>query len=90
MILDFEVFGALCEMKTFKINGVRASYEDFGEKYDRDSLGAEPYCCRDMRFTRKPLRQIILDKYGITKAEYDEICDKLEEGLSFGNCGWCL
>lgn len=31
----------------------------------------------------------ILRKYSINKKEYDEICKKLEEGLSFGSCGWC-
>ena len=89
MELELEVFGSLCETKTFKINGVCASYEDFGEKYDRGS-SSEPYACANMQFTRVRPTQDVLDKYGITKAEYHEICDKLEEDLSFGCCGWCV
>lgn len=89
MKLELEIFHALCETKTFRINDVYADWEDFGEKYDRDSRGAEPYCCRDMRFTRIRPTQDVLSKYNITVGEYHEICDKLEEKLSFGSCGWC-
>jgi hypothetical protein len=87
LVLNF--YGALCETKNFKINDIDADYEDFGDKYDHDSENAESYCCADMEFDSKPATQEILDKYHITVDEYNEICDKLEEGLSFGRCGWC-
>ena len=89
MKLELEIFHALCETRTFRVNGVCASYEDFGEKYDRNSEYSGPYCCANMQFTRIRPTQDVLNKYSITIGEYHEICDKLEEKLSFGNCGWC-
>jgi len=90
--MDLHVlFGsALCYTKEFTINGVAASDKDFGEKYDRSPDDAELYGCGDMRFTRKPSLAEILLKYAITEGEYSTVCDKLEEGLSFGSCGWCV
>lgn len=90
MKLEFEVMSALCEMKTFIINGVNAEYEDFGEKYDHNREEAEDYGCGDMRFTRNEPTTEILKKYSINEKEYGAICEKLEEGLSFGGCGWCV
>ena len=89
MKLEFEVYYALCAMSKFIINDIQAEYEDFGDKDDIDKEHAEDYCCGDMQFTRKESTPEILAKYNITQAEYNEICDKLTEGLSFGTCGWC-
>ena len=89
MNLELEIYNALCATKEFKINGIQGDQEDFGEQYDRDPYNAEPYCCANMQFTRKPSTPEVLGKYGITEEEYSEICEALEEGLSFGCCGWC-
>ena len=80
----------LCSASNFIINGVNADTDDFGEQYDRDSENAEDYACGDMQFTRVEPTKEILEKYHITENEYSEICDKLESGLSFGSCGWCV
>lgn len=42
-----------------------------------------------MRFTGKKATPEILEKYKITEKKYAEIVEKLEDGLSFGGCGWC-
>jgi hypothetical protein len=91
MTLELEFGHALCYCTTFIVNGIDASSDDFGEQGDIDPSSAEPYGCGDMHFTpnKKP-KQELLDKYGINLIEYEEICDKLEEGLSFGCCGWCV
>lgn len=89
MKLELEFYGALCETKTFKINNVKASYDDFGEKFDHSPENAPDYCCGDMRFDSKPPLPEVLDRYHISINEYDDICEKLREGLSFGSCGWC-
>ncbi len=89
MELDLKIYSALCETEKFIINGVDAQYEDFGLKYDECPEEAEDYCCGNMVFTRKEPTTQILQKYNITLAEYDEICYKLEEKLSFGGCGLC-
>lgn len=90
MELKFTVFDCMCSMKLFEINNIRADEDDFGEKYDRDSENAEDYACGDMRFTGKPATSEVLTRYQITVDEYAEVVKKLEDGLSFGCCGWCV
>lgn len=90
MELELEIYGALCATSVFTINGIYADYEDFGEKYDRDSANAEDYACGNMQFTGNPSTTEILSKYKITEEEYQEVVSKLEYGLSFGCCGWCV
>ena len=90
MELKLEIFGALCSTSTFEINGVSADSYDFGEQYDHIRENAEDYACSDMRFERKASTDEVLEKYKITEAEYQEIAEKLEDGLSFGCCGWCV
>jgi hypothetical protein len=89
MDLTFEVYHALCSMQKFKINGISADKDDFGENHDHNPEDAEPYGCGNMQFTAKSAEERILKKYKISPAEYKEICDKLEASLSFGTCGWC-
>lgn len=89
MKLNIKVYSALCALEEFKINGKSADSDDFGEHYDKCPGDAEPYGCGNMTFVPKPYTQEVLDKYGITEAEYDEICDQLD-CLSFGHCGWCI
>jgi hypothetical protein len=89
MDLTLMFYGCLCATTTFTINGVEAHKEDFGEQYDRSPETAEDYCCGDMQFTRIPPTPEVLAKYKITEEEYAQVCDKLEEGLSFGRCGCC-
>ena len=90
MELELGIYDCLCATSVFKINDIEADYNDFGEKYDRDIDDAEDYGCGDMRFTGNSATQEILDKYKINLTEYNEIVEKLEEGLSFGGCGWCV
>jgi hypothetical protein len=90
MELELEFGHALCYTPTFKINGIDADSDDFGEKYDRDTENAEDYGCGDMQFTRVEPKSEVLEKYNISETEYFEIAKKLEGGLSFGCCGWCV
>lgn len=89
MELKLKIFNALCATEVFTINGKDADSNDFGEQYDEAIEDAEDYCCGNMVFARKKDSEEVLKKYNITKDEYDTICDKLEDGLSFGCCGWC-
>lgn len=91
MKLEFKVCGSLCAMDTFVINGVHADKDDFGEGHDaapEDSEGCGS--CGNRVFERCDPSQDVLDKYSITEDEYDEICQKLEDSLSFGFCGMCI
>ena len=90
MILLLEFGESLCYARTFVINGVVADSNDFGDQYDRDQENAEDYGCGNMQFTRKPSTPFVLGKYSIGENEYSEVCGRLEEGLSFGDCGWCV
>jgi hypothetical protein len=90
MKLEFEVYECLCAPVWFSINDINADENDFGSKDDEAPEAAEQYGCGNMRFTRKESSLEILNKYSINQNEYDMICEKLEEGLSFGYCGWCI
>ena len=90
MKLELTFGRALCYAPTFEINDIRADTGDFGDQYDREPEEAEDYACADMQFTRNPPTEDILKKYEISEVEYYEIAEKLEEGLSFGCCGWCV
>jgi hypothetical protein len=90
MELKLEFYKALCSTKAFKINGIIADYDDFGDKHDDNPEDAELYGCGNMIFDISEHTKEILIKYNITEKEYYEIADKLQEGLSFGNCGECI
>ena len=90
MDLKLDVYDALCSCAEFKINGIHADYEDFGDKYDDDRENAQEYGCGNMHFHPKRSTPEILDKYKITVDEYNQIADELEDKLSFGCCGWCV
>lgn len=89
MKLELECGTSLCYIRFFRVNGIKADENDFGDQYDRSPETAENYGCGDMQFTRIPPKPEILEKYGISKAEYALIADQLENGLSFGCCGLC-
>lgn len=90
MILKLEIYSALCSTSEFSINGVNADTRDFGSSYDNDRENAEDYGCGDRRFERIPPTAEVLSKYSISVEEYHEVCERLESGLSFGRCGWCV
>lgn len=100
MKLEVEAYDCLCELCFFKINGIEAYKEDFGDncnqgvdddyeydEYDDDIL---EWGCANMQFEAYAPRKEVLDKYGITKEEYHEVCERLDRELSFGRCGWCM
>ena len=89
MDVELRIARHLCWAQVFKVNGVKASDLDFGEKYDRDEDEDDGLGCNDMRFTRIPPTPEVLLKYRITEDEYAAIAAQLEEGLSFGSCGLC-
>ena len=83
-------YECLCELKEFTVNGIKARYEDFGDKYDIDSDNAHAYCCSNMKFVpHRDTNPKVLEKYHITEAEFYLICNRLDKALSFGCCGWC-
>ena len=90
MKLELKAYGSLCELEIFTINGVDASYRDFGDRQDIDTYNAEDYGCGDMQFI--PNEEIDLDiliKYAISYEDYRKIQEELDV-LSFGACGWCV
>ena len=89
-LYDIKVSRWSCWCPIFTIKGIKADEDDFGEKDDIDTSMDKPFHgCGNMTFTPKPPTQKVLDKYGITVDEYNEIASVLEEGLSFGYCGLC-
>jgi len=89
MKLELDVYSTLCETKVFKINGIKASYRDFGEKYDTAPDKRRPNICGNMAFKPALPTQQVLNKYGINITEYKYVCEKLKACVSFGTCRLC-
>ena len=89
-LYDIKVSKWNCYCPVFTIKGQKADQDDFGEGDDID-FDDKPKCrgCGNKVFVAKPATQKVLDKYGITVDEYNEIASVLEDGLSFGYCGLC-
>lgn len=90
MKLELEIYGCLCSTKIFRINGIEADTDDFGEKYDEEPYDAPEFGCGYMQFHPYSPNPQVMKKYHINAQEWYEICDKLANGLSFGYCGWCV
>ena len=90
-LYDIKVSKWSCWCPVFTIKGQNADAEDFGDwdDIDRHCEDKPDHGCGNMTFTPKPATQKVLDKYGITVDEYNEIASALEDGLSFGRCGLC-
>ena len=89
--LEIKIDDDICCTKIFKINGIKATYLDFGKKYDTrpENTNVDAFSCLDMRFYPMPPKQVILEKYNINEYEYRHICNILEKELSFGECRKC-
>ena len=90
MQLDLLLYQALCKPSVFEINGRQADYEDFGVQRDIEPVPENLCGCGNMTFTRYAVPILgVKEKYNITDEEYNEVCNVLEEKLSWGSCGWC-
>lgn len=90
MKLQLEFYSSWCSTAVFRINDIVADSYDFGNQDDIDRDSAEPYGCGNMKFEGKEPTIEVLEKYNINVTEYNFIKGQLEEGLSFGRCGWCI
>lgn len=90
MKLELDVYGTICEPRLFRVNGIDARYEDFGEKYDASPDNRKPHSCGNMTLRFKAPRSQVLGKYHISLEEYREIYHELYESLSFGSCRLCV
>ena len=95
-LFTFKAFECLCSADIFTVKGKDADEDDFGDRFDDAPDEADDYGCGDKVFRRfsrlddMDKRMACCKKYRITDSEYDEICDVLEQELSFGHCGWCI
>lgn len=82
-----------CATEIFTINGIDASYYDFGMGEDIDPESAPDWGCGCHVFKRTEDSVEIekaMNKYSLTREEFDGICKLLEEELFVGECGWCV
>lgn len=94
-----EVFGFLCCLSEFKINGISAQLDDFVDKYDKgfdeaindeDESEEAEYGCYNMVGVVKEATTEVLLKYNITRNEYYSIAKDVADKVSFGKCGCCI
>lgn len=82
-----------CATEIFTINGRDASYYDFGMGEDIDPESAPDWGCGCHVFKRTEDQAEIeeaMNKYSLTREEFDGICKLLEEELFVRECGWCV
>ena len=89
MKIELDTYSNICETKTFNINGIKATYKDFGRKSDCSPDRNKPNCCGNMAFEPKCHTGEVLKKYWITAKEYNGICEQLKICISFGTCMLC-
>ena len=81
---------ALCSLdRASRINGHSVDMGDFVVQYDHSPEIAEDYSCGNMQADVIPATQKVLEKYGITLDEYNEVANEIADKVSFGCCGWC-
>ena len=90
MKYKLEVYGALCSLKTFTINGKPVDEDDFFTQDDVSRDTAEDYACGNMLGTPCKATSEVLEKYGLTVDEFNTIAEEAADLVSFGNCGWCV
>lgn len=88
-LYDIKVSKWFCWCPVFTVKGKKADECDFGDGEDVDFDDGLQRGCGNKVFVVRPATQRVLDKYGITVDEYNEIADVLAEGLSFGRCTLC-
>jgi hypothetical protein len=89
MKIELDTYSSICETRTFRINGIKATYKDFGRKSDSSPDSDRPNCCGNMVFEPKRPTDEVLKRYGITAKEYNGICEQLKVCISFGTCRLC-
>lgn len=82
--------GCPCQLKTFLINGVQGYQHDFGYSWDDGESAYPYYFCKNRHF--KPIKPSdrVLNRYNITKEEYNTICQELTRKLHVGSCARCI
>lgn len=81
--------GLYCGLSVFKINDILADSDDFRENTIIIQNMLLNIVVEIMMFESKEPTQEVLDKYHITKEEYEDVCDELHDKLSFGFCAYC-
>ena len=90
--LVMEPYEALpCSLKVFTINGQDANVSDFVDTIDDDSANAPQWGCGNRCFhANLKLALKTMKTYNLTLEQFIEICEKLEDVLHVGSCGWCI
>lgn len=89
MKIELDTYSNICETRSFRINGIKATYNDFGIKSDSSPDPNRPNCCGNMVFEPKRPTDEVLKRYGITAKEYNGVCEQLKVCISFGMCKLC-
>ena len=88
--LDITGMDAYCDAEvTLMVKGKPADVEDFGDGRDIEPNHAPLGGCGNYFFEVWEESPEILEKYGITVEEYDEIGFWLQRCLTIGCCDWC-
>ena len=88
--LDITGMDAYCDADvTLMVKGKPADVEDFGDGRDIEPNQAPLGGCGHYFFEVWEESPEVLEKYGLTVEEYDEIGFWLQRCLTIGFCDWC-
>ena len=90
-LVEIQMLGT-CSISKFRINGVSAEVEDFGEYCDHDKEHAESYCCGNMSFKGHTSALELMkasEKYNLSAIELERVIGVLTDFLQIGKCGMC-
>ena len=74
-------------LSLFMVKGKNANFYDFGKmKVGRHEL----HSCKNIHFVKGLCKVEILEKYGITEIEFDEICEKIKIKTHCSSCDCCF
>jgi hypothetical protein len=88
--VKLQVYGDLCSLRVFTIDGKRVDEDDFCTASDEGRDHAGPYSCGNMIGRALPATNKKLKKYNLTVDEFNEIAEEVASLVSFESCDWCV
>lgn len=90
--IEIETYKSLpCRTKAFRVNGIDADINDFGETDDTGRCNVTECGCGCMEFVSNNSKMNdAMQRYNVSEDEFHEVQKRLELSLCVGECSLCL